>query len=155
MDRHGWLSLAACVAICELAGLIGAVFTLSSVSTWYAQLAKPWFTPPAWVFAPAWTMLYALMGVSLFLVVRGGKRHTPALAAFAAQLALNISWSVLFFGLRMPAAALAELLLLWLSIAVTSWLFLRIERKAAYLLVPYLLWVTFAGMLNFYIVALN
>ncbi len=155
MDRRGWLSLAACVALCELAGLIGAVSTISSVSTWYAQLAKPWFTPPAWVFAPAWTVLYALMGISLFLVVRGGRRPLPALAAFAAQLALNIFWSVLFFGLRMPAAAFAELSLLWLSIAATIWLFLPLERRAALLLLPYLGWVSFAGALNFYIVALN
>ncbi len=156
MDRRDWLWLSGCIIACELAGVAGAAFTAGSASSWYPLLARPWFTPPAWVFGPAWAALYALMGLSLFLVARPGRKPpAPALLAFVIQLSLNVLWSAIFFGLRMPLAALIELGFLWISIAATMALFARVERRAALLLAPYLACVSFAGLLNYYIVALN
>lgn len=98
-----WTLLAACVIVCILAGVIGSVFTVQSIPTWYAGLSKPSFSPPNWAFAPVWTTLYVLMGISLYLVVRKGfKEVKPQVYIFGAQLVLNAVWSFLFFGLRSP-----------------------------------------------------
>lgn len=152
------VELAGCVLGCELAGGIGALFTTPNIPTWYASLAKPSFTPPAWVFGPVWTLLYAMMGAALWLVrqapaKKGAKRM--AYAAFAVQLALNVLWSLAFFGLKSPAYGVAVIVLLWLAIAATIVLFWRFDRKAALLLLPYLAWVSFASLLNYSIFALN
>ena len=162
MNKQDWFSLAACIALCELAGLVGSMFTFPAITGWYAALAKPSFTPPAWVFGPAWTILYALMGAALYLVWREKERKTekssevkPALFVFGLQLALNVLWSVVFFGLRAPGAALFEIILLWISIIASIAFFLRVSRNAALLLVPYFFWVTFAATLNFYVWLLN
>ena len=141
---------------CFLAAALGSAFTAASVGSWYPGLAKPPWTPPAGVFGPVWTALYSLMAVAGWLVWRrGGEARWGALRWFAAQLALNVGWSAIFFGLRLPGPAFAEILVLWLAIAATlvaSW---RVSRTAGLLLVPYLLWVGFAAALNLAIWRLN
>lgn len=153
-----WAVLAAAVTGCELAGWLGSIFTIQSVPGWYAALAKPPFAPPDWLFAPVWIILYFLMGISAYMVYSHGLgKHSvrSALKLFALQLALNALWSVLFFGLRSPVLGLIDIALLWLAIAATMWRFRGISRCAFWLLVPYILWVSFAALLNFYIFALN
>ncbi len=155
------IRLAASVIICLLAGIIGSLFTMPAIPSWYASLAKPAFSPPNWLFGPVWTILYILMGISLYLVwSKQGKSgmvkgKASALKVFAVQLALNALWSVLFFGLRSPALGFAGIVLLWISIAATMHLFRKIDRKAFWLLVPYILWVSFAAFLNFSVWMMN
>jgi tryptophan-rich sensory protein len=152
------LRLAASIIICLLAGYIGSLFTRPAIPGWYATLRKPSFTPPSGVFGPVWTCLYVLMGIALFLVWRVEKntpRRKGALAVFALQLALNTLWSILFFGLRSPLAGLVDIICLWAAIIVTILLFSCISKLAAALLVPCLLWVSFAAVLNAAIVLLN
>jgi translocator protein len=148
---HGgkaWLVLLGLLALCfGVAGVAGRV-TASSVATWYPTLAKPWFTPPDWLFGPVWGVLYAMMALAAWLVWRRVGWRNPALGLFFAQLALNLAWSVLFFGLQLIGAALAEILLLLALIAATSWAFWRIDRRAGLLLLPYPLWVGYASLLN-------
>jgi benzodiazapine receptor len=144
------LGLMAWLAACVGGGaLVGAV-TAGGESAWYASLDKPPWTPPGWVFAPVWTALYAAMGVAAWLVWRRGSWRAQAtpLAAFLVQLALNFAWSLIFFGLQRPGWALADIAALWVLIAVTIRLFARVDRRAAWLLAPYLAWVTFAMALN-------
>ncbi|QQG46550.1 MAG: tryptophan-rich sensory protein [Candidatus Niyogibacteria bacterium] len=163
------LKLTIAIAVSELAGVIGSFFTVSSIPNWYAGLVKPALNPPAWVFGPAWTMLYALMGISLFLIwkinpseARVGERRR-AVTLFFIQLFLNAIWSIIFFGLHGSTWltinnlgwALVDIILLWLAIVWTMVVFYKISRPAAYLLVPYLLWVSFAMYLNYAIWALN
>ena len=146
------------VAICQLAGVIGSVFTARSVSTWYITLVKPTFTPPSWLFAPVWISLYALMGVSLFLVWRKGSEVRgvkTAVAVFAVQLVLNACWSAAFFGARSPLAGLIVILVLLAAIVLAMVRFFRISPPAGALLVPYLVWVAFATVLNASIYNLN
>ncbi len=138
--------------------VVGSAATASSVSTWYPQLEKPGFSPPSWVFGPVWTALYAMMGIADHLVAASGapeQQVQTARRTYFAKLALNGLWSVLFFGLRSPAAALVEIVLLWGAIVATIAAFARISRTAALLLVPYLLWTTFAAILNGAIWRLN
>lgn len=152
------LLLAAAVAVSFLPGVVGSLLTAPAIPTWYAGLIKPAFNPPDWVFGPAWTLLYLLMGIALFLVVRNGpadRRVKVAAGAFAVQLVLNGLWSYVFFGLRAPGWALIEIGVLWVSILIALILFLRISRTAGLLLIPYLLWVTFAAVLNGAIWRLN
>lgn len=134
--------------------LVGSEFVPGQ---WYASLVKPEWNPPAWVFAPVWTVLYLLIGISGWLVWRaaGFVAAKPAMTAYFAQLALNGLWSWLFFGLQLPAAAFAEILLLWFTILATVLLFRPISRTAALLLLPYLAWVGFAAVLNGAIWRLN
>lgn len=159
MDKKvNTLKLAASITVCLLAGYIGSVFTASSLLIWYANLEKPSFNPPGWVFAPVWTVLYVMMGVSAYLVWREGlwnKDVKISLGMFGIQLALNVLWSFLFFGLRSPLYALVEISALWAAIAFTAVIFHRVSRTAGLLLVPYLLWVSFAAVLNFSIWKLN
>lgn len=135
---------------------LGGLATASSVGTWYQTLNKPSFNPPNWLFAPVWTTLYVMIAIAGWRVWRRvGFTDKRAFAAFAAQLVLNLLWSVLFFGLNRVGLALAELVLLWLSIATTLVLFRRHDKLAAILFAPYLAWVTFAGVLNAAIWTLN
>jgi tryptophan-rich sensory protein len=145
------------VAICELIGVAGAIFTTPAIPLWYAGLVKPPLNPPNWIFGPVWSTLFALMGVSAYLVWRRRKEMSAvwALAFFALQLALNVLWSYLFFGLHAPAFAAIEIVALWLSILWTAIEFAKISRLSAALLAPYLLWVAFAVYLNYSIVLLN
>ena len=140
------------VSVSEIVGIIGSVFTTSSIQTWDAALAKTALNPPAWVFGPVWTILYFLMGVAAFLVWEKGlnkKDVKIALIIFDVQLALNIFWSIIFFGLRSSGWAFVEIIFLWLAILATIILFARISRPAAWLLLPYIVWVSFAGYLNY------
>lgn len=142
----------------ELAGIIGSVFTAPAIAGWYTTIAKPELNPPAWVFGPVWTTLFALMGIAAFLVWKQGLERRDvriALGIFVGQLALNTVWSILFFGLQNPGAAFIEIVILWFAILATIVAFARISRPAAWLLVPYILWVSFASYLNFSIWMLN
>lgn len=145
------------VALCFAAAGIGAWLTDSSVNTWYQTINKPTWNPPDWVFGPVWTVLYAMMGIAAWLA---WLRPAPPTALqtwtpFGVQLALNTAWSGIFFGLRQPGWALAEMIPLWLAIAATIYVFRQRSRTAAWLLVPYLAWVTFALVLNFELWRLN
>ncbi len=146
------------IAICQMAGIAGSIFTAPAIPTWYANLRKPDISPPNWLFAPAWTILYLLMGISLFLIWNAGLDKAAIrrpMVLFGIQLVMNAIWSYLFFGLRSPSLGLIWIAALWVSIALTIASFLRISRAAASLLIPYLLWVTFAGYLNYQILVLN
>jgi tryptophan-rich sensory protein len=146
------------IIICQLAGVFGSIFTAPSLPLWYNSINKPSFNPPNWVFAPVWTTLYLLMGISLFLVWRKGldkKDIKIAFTVFILQLVLNALWSLLFFGLKSPLTAFIEIILLWITILISIFLFFRISKTAAYLLIPYILWVSFASVLNFYFWRLN
>ena len=146
------------IVICQCAGIAGSFFTRRSIPDWYAYINKPAFNPPNWVFAPAWTILFTLMGVAAFLVWRRGLRVPgvrSALMIFLLQLALNSLWSVVFFGSRSIAGGLVVVVFLWLAIAWTIKRFLAISKPAAALLVPYIIWVSFAFILNVSLVILN
>ena len=169
------------VLLCEAAGGIGALFTTSQIPTWYAGLIKPSFNPPSAVFGPVWTGLFALMGIALFLVWQkdwqvvnpmlakgrkawnswserfwtGDLQKANILAVFGVQLGLNVLWSVIFFGLHQPGWAFFELVALWCSIVYVMVNFYRVSKPAMWLLLPYLIWVSFAGVLNYFIWVLN
>ena len=146
------------ILICQSAGIVGSIFTSPSIQTWYTTLQKPSFTPPNWLFAPVWLTLFFLMGISLYLVWNKGlknKRVKNSLYLFGLQLILNAVWSLLFFGLRSPFLGLIEIVFLWVFILLTILKFYKISRTAAWLLVPYIVWVSVALMLNFSIWWLN
>ncbi len=150
--------LAASIAVALAAGLVGSFFTLPSIPVWYAQLVKPPITPASWLFGPVWTGLYILMAIAFFLVWRkdfAGAGRKTAVGIYALQLGLNVLWSIVFFGLHSTLGGLVVIVLLWLSIAATMSVFWRTSKAAAWLLLPYLLWVTFASMLNHLIWVLN
>jgi len=149
--------LIAFVAVCLVVSGVGGAITATSVGTWYQALAKPAFNPPDWLFAPVWTALYVMMGVAGWRIWRtaGFGAGRLALGAFALQLALNLGWSFLFFGFQLIAAALVEIVVLFLSIGATAVLFWRIDRAAGLLFVPYAAWVAFATALNAAIWHLN
>lgn len=156
MNTKSALMLLAFLAICLAAGGLGGFFTANSVRTWYPQLRKPAGTPPSWVFGPVWTTLYVLMAVAAWLIWREyGWGARSALLFFFAQLALNLAWSGIFFGSRLPGIAFFEIVVLWLAIAFTAIVFYWLKPVAAYLLVPYLMWVTYASYLNFGLWRLN
>ncbi len=145
------------IGLCLGAGILGSFFTVSSLPTWYQSLNKPFFSPPNWIFGPVWTILYIMMGVSLYLVTSEKKKmiRQKAIQIFAVQLILNISWSIIFFGLRNPVLAFVNILFLWIAIFLTIKSFNKINKLAGNLLIPYLLWVSFATILNLSIVILN
>jgi len=147
--RRDFAGLAAFLLLVALVSAAGGWATSSSVGTWYAGLAKPWFNPPDWLFGPVWSALYAMIAVAGWrLWRRGGPASRLALAAWYLQLLLNLVWSFLFFGGRMIGAALVEIVVLLAAIAATIVLAWRVERAAAWLLAPYLAWVAFAAVLN-------
>ncbi|MDQ3193550.1 MAG: tryptophan-rich sensory protein [Bacteroidota bacterium] len=147
-----------CIFICQLAGVIGMILTMDSQSGWYASLNKPSFNPPDWLIAPVWVVLYLLMGISLFLIWKEGlknKEVKTAFILFIIQLIFNVLWPVVFFGGHSIPGGLIVLIILWLLILITIIKFKNISRTAAILLIPYLLWVSFATLLNFFIYKLN
>jgi len=152
-----WLPLGILLVIVFVVAGIGGAVTAMSVDTWYRTLAKPSINPPDWIFGPVWSALYVMMAVAAALVWRRGPGFERRLAMswFFAQLTLNLGWSCLFFGLHLVGPALAWLILLWIAIAGTALSFWRIDRWAGVLLLPYLAWVSFAGLLNFLIWRLN
>lgn len=151
------LLIVAFIILCELAGVVGSIFTVSAIPGWYAQLVKPSFNPPGWLFGPVWITLYALMGVAMYLVYSRRQEYDTrfALGFFAVHLLVNASWSIIFFGRHQLGLSVAVIALLWLMIAYSIYLFGRISRPAAWLLAPYLLWVSFAAILNITIWRLN
>ncbi len=181
MNPKNILKFIIAVVVSELAGTIGAIFTKPSIPTWYASLVKPALNPPSWVFGPVWTALYFLIGVSFYLVWarnwkvvhpilirtkkawnpwserlwRGDLQKVNVISIFAVQYVLNVAWSFVFFGLHQPLIAFFVILALWFSILYTIVNFYRISKPAAYLLLPYILWVSFAVYLNYAIWALN
>jgi translocator protein len=141
-----------------LVGVIGSLFTFQSIPVWYAGLAKPKFSPPNWVFGPVWTVLYILMGCAAFLVWRRGlelREVRLALSLFIGQLVLNALWSIIFFGFHNPGLAFIEIIFLLIAIVATIVSFAHVSKTAAWLLVPYIVWVSFASYLNFAIWMLN
>ena len=158
MKFSSFLKLIIAIVVCELAGGIGSLFTISAISTWYTTLAKPSLNPPGWIFGPVWTTLYLLMGIAAFLVWNKGwdrKDVRKALGVFLLQLVLNAAWSIIFFGLHSPLWAFVDLVAMWLAIVWTITLFYKISKPAMWLLLPYILWVSFAGYLNYSIWILN
>jgi tryptophan-rich sensory protein len=152
------MELVVFISICLIVGGLGSVATTPAIPTWYAALKKPFFNPPNFLFAPVWTILYIIMGIAAYLVWKSGWERTDvktALFFFGLQLALNGAWSPVFFGLRSPLLGLVVILMLWFSLLYVILLFHRISPLAAWLLVPYLLWVTFASALNYSIFVLN
>ncbi|WP_294343262.1 TspO/MBR family protein [Prosthecochloris sp.] len=153
------VELIACIGLCMLIAFAGSAFTPQQGSEWYySVLKKPSWNPPDWLFAPVWTVLFILMGVSLSLVIKDGLDKpgvAAALIVFFVQLYLNFGWSAMFFGLQSPLGGFLEIVALWLSIVLTIILFSAVSTTAAYLLIPYLLWVSFASYLTFTIWKLN
>jgi tryptophan-rich sensory protein len=139
-------------------GSISGLFTKSAVVGWYAHAVKPSFNPPNWIFAPVWTTLYILMGIALFLVWKTEADKMvkqTAIILFAVQLTFNFLWSFIFFKLQQPGWALVEIAAMWIAILFTILWFAKISAPAAWLLVPYISWVSFATVLNYYIWKLN
>ena len=158
MSAKDILGLVISIGICQLAGVMGGLFTALSIDTWYATLIKPSFNPPNWLFSPVWITLYCMMGIALFLVFKKGfdaKGVKIALVLFVAQLIGNALWSVLFFGLKLPPVAFLEIVVLWFLILLTMINFFKISRPAGLLLLPYILWVSFSSVLNFFLWSLN
>jgi len=174
------IKLSISIIICEFAGVIGSIFTTPSIGGWFKNLNKPSFNPPNWIFAPVWSLLFLLMGISLYLVWeknwvvknkiglqkkawnrysekfwQGSWQKANIILIFSVQLFLNILWSVVFFGKHSPNVAFFVLLMLWFAILSTIINFYRVSKASAYLLLPYILWVSFAGVLNFYLWILN
>ncbi len=146
------------ILIPVLVGAISGFFTQSGVDGWYALANKPSFNPPNWIFAPVWTTLYILMGIALFLVWRSNADKDikqAAIILFALQLTLNFFWSIIFFTLKQPGWAFAEIIAMWVMILLTIICFGKINQAAAWLLVPYICWVSFASVLNYCIWKLN
>lgn len=143
------------VVVAQFAGVIGSFFTSNSVSTWYVTINKSPLNPPNWIFGPVWITLYFLIGLSLYLIWQAKGEKRMAFIFFWTQLALNSLWSILFFGLQMPLLAFVEIIILWVAIVFTMYFGYKVSKASAYLLIPYLLWVSFAAFLNLSIVLLN
>jgi benzodiazapine receptor len=151
------LKLLLSIILCEGIGILGSIFTISSITGWYSHLNKPIFNPPNWIFGPVWTTLYLLIGVSLYLVLEKKlkKEKNIILFVFFLQLFLNFLWSVIFFGMHLPIVAFVEIFFLWGSIVWLVVNFYKLSKSASLILVPYLCWVSFAAILNLTVAILN
>lgn len=154
MKTKNILKLIISITVPLLAGFIGSYFTMPAIPSWYAELTKPNLNPPNWIFAPVWTTLYILMGISFFMIWQKG-RHNLQMVVFGAQIILNTTWSFFFFGMQRLDVAFLNIVLLWIMIVLTIVLFFRVSKIAAYLLIPYIIWVSFASYLNLAIWMLN
>jgi len=157
-DMTKIVKLICSVAVCILIGFLGSFATRGSVTTWYADLSRPSFTPPDWTFGVVWPILYVMMGISAFLIWNMGFVKTEvkvALGIFGLQLILNGLWTPIFFGLHLIGLALLEIIMMWAAILMTIIVFWRVSKPAALLLLPYILWVSFAVVLNFSLFFLN
>ena len=152
--NNHWLALVVLLILCFAVAGVGGMATAPSIPNWYAGLAKPSWTPPSWVFGPVWSVLYLSMAVATWLVWRRGDAVVP-MVPFGIQLVFNAAWSWLFFGLHSPDAAFIDIVLLWLAIVATTVVFWRRSTLAGILFMPYLIWVSFAAVLNFAIWRLN
>jgi tryptophan-rich sensory protein len=181
MKYNNLLKLLISIIICELAGFVGSVFTMPEINGWYKNLNKPSFNPPSWIFGPVWTIIFILMGISLYIVwskkweiknktksdkikawnslsqkfFSGSWQKANIILIFVTQLTLNVLWSIIFFGAHSPGVAFFEILMLWVAIIFTIINFYRVSKNAALLLIPYILWVSFAGFLNLFIWIIN
>jgi benzodiazapine receptor len=155
--RVNFFKLVTSLIICQLAGFLGSLFTAPAIPKWYASLQKPSFTPPGWLFSPVWIFLFVLIGLTLYILWKEyPKRGTKiALVFFSAQLILNLMWSVIFFGLKSPMWAFIEIIILWLAIFLTILKSLKVSKPAGFLLLPYIIWVSFAAVLNYFLWKLN
>ncbi|MFH1972287.1 MAG: TspO/MBR family protein [archaeon] len=156
--RIDWVKLVIALAIPQLVGFIGSLFTTPSIDSWYSTLIRPSIAPPNWIFGPVWITLFVLMGISLYLIWNLGlnkKEVKFALVIFSIQLVLNMLWSIFFFGLHNPLLAFIEIIVLWVFILLMIVYFYRIKNVAGYLQIPYFLWVSFAAVLNLMFVLLN
>ena len=157
-DKINYMKLIISIVICQLAGIIGSMFTITSNNSWYANLIQPSFNPPGWLFGIVWTILYFLMGISLYIVWNNKtnlKIKKTVLLIFGIQLILNSLWPILFFGLKSPFFAFIEIIILWITILISIIYFYKISKISGYLLIPYILWVSFASILNFSYMILN
>ncbi|PIU89163.1 TspO protein [archaeon CG06_land_8_20_14_3_00_37_11] len=158
--KVNWRRLLISLLIVFLAGFIGSYFTYPGIQSWYAGLNKPAIAPPNWLFAPVWSALYVLMAFSFYFVWNKSKVNNKVLVnecmtLFIIQLVLNSLWSIIFFGLHNISLALVEILVLWSFLFLTIVKFYKIDKKSAYLLIPYILWVSFAALLNYSFMAVN
>lgn len=156
--KSDYLQAVIAIIVCQFAGFVGMLFTTPNIPTWYATLNKPFFSPPNFVFGPVWITLYTLMGISVFLIWKKGiekKENKTAIIFFGVQLILNALWSLSFFGLQNPLYGLINIVVLLAVLAVTIYKFYKIDKRAAYLLIPYFLWGAFATLLNLAIFLLN
>jgi benzodiazapine receptor len=152
------IKLVVSIVVCQLAGVIGSIFTVSNITSWYIDLNKPILNPPSWVFGPVWITLYFLMGIALFFVWNKGLDspfNRNAFILFIVQLVFNAMWSIVFFGMHQLLISVFVIVILWLLIFVNIVQFGKISKPAAYLLLPYILWVSFASYLNIAIYILN
>ena len=146
------------IIICQIVGLMGSFFTMPAIDSWYQTINKPIFTPPNWVFAPVWVVMFLLMGVALFFIwdkeSKNGEKKA-AIVVFVFQFILNILWSFIFFTLKSPIGAFVEIMALWIMVLFTIITFSKVSKTAGYLLLPYIIWVSFAAFLNFIIILIN
>jgi translocator protein len=149
------MRLILCILVCLGAAGVGSLLTTPALRPWYAHLSKPSWTPPNWLFGPVWTILYIAMAIAAWLVWRTVGLTAAPMRLFLLQLLLNVGWSAVFFRLRSPGLAFAEILMLWFAILATSIEFWRVFPAAGWLLLPYLIWVSYATALNFSIWRLN
>lgn len=150
-NTKDWFVLVGFILLSQAAGIIGSFFTIPAIGGWYQTLVRPELAPPNWVFGPVWTMLYFLMGVAAFLVWQKGVGRRAvqiALSLFLFQLVFNTLWSIVFFRFESTGGALGVIVFLWLAIVATMVAFSKVSKTSAWLLVPYLLWVSFAVYLN-------
>lgn len=155
--NNNYIVLLFSIIAAQLAGAIGSYFTFPNIDSWYSLLHKPTFSPPNWLFGPVWTLLYTLMGIAAWLVWNQHKKKdtSAAITMYGFQLALNVLWSIVFFGWHNIAGGLVVIIILWLLIVATTIQFWKLSRAAAYLLLPYLAWVSFASILNWALWTLN
>jgi benzodiazapine receptor len=156
--RFDWRSLVFWIVLCELAGIVGSVFTATAIPTWYQTLTRPSFSPPNWLFGPVWITLYLLMGIAIALVrqrknMKGAVQSATTL--FVVHLAANAVWSPIFFGAKNIPLAFINIGFIWVSLILLIFRFYAIEKKSAYLLLPYLAWISFATVLNYHFWLLN
>lgn len=151
-----WVKLVISIAIPQIVAGAGAYFTVSGIGSWYQTIQRPTWNPPSWLFGPVWTTLYVLMGIALYLVWKSAASNKrSAISLWSVQLVVNFLWSFLFFNQHQIGGALIDLVILWLLLLLTIFAFAKINKAAAWLLVPYISWVTFAGILNYTIWMLN
>lgn len=161
MKKINWIKLIIALILPQLAGLIGSLATAQAISTWYVSLNRPNFAPPNWLFAPVWILLFILMGIAFYLIwtktvkKEEKKLQDRAIRLFLIQLVFNTLWSIIFFGQQLLFLAFLEIIMLWLLILLTILQFKKLNQLSAYLMIPYLLWVSFAGILNLAFALLN
>lgn len=158
VKKIDFVKLFVSIAVVLLIGFASSFFTAGSIDSWYKNIEKPAFNPPNWIFGPVWTILYIMIGLSFYLVWTSDAKSNlknKAYIIFAVQLALNFIWTLLFFGNQMIFGAFAEIIFLWVAILLNILAFYRISKLSGILMIPYLLWVSFAALLNYSIGILN